>query len=155
MVLEEEAQMTADVLPEEASSVRGAPDVHAARLGREERLPACFREAVAPVDLFAEEEEGGVGRADLGDRVATDEHARTHHALDFPLRCVVEARSVEGVQELSPGAELAEVEIFGRKPPPRGEAPHRPLQRPVWVQELRGDDGDARVRIADGHHPLE
>ena len=90
-VLGEEAQVAAHVLAEHAAAVRGAADVDALRAGKEAHLPAGVAEALAPVRLLAEEEEGLVERADLLDRLAAHEHARAHHDLDLALRVVVEA----------------------------------------------------------------
>ena len=73
---------------------------------REQRLPACLCEAVAPVDLFAEQEEALVEEAYLVDRRAAHEHARAHHDLGLTLALVVEPARIEAVQELRPGASL-------------------------------------------------
>ena len=155
VVLEEEAHVTAQVVTVEAAPVRGAADVDAARLRREQRLPAGLREAVEPVDLLAEEEEARVRQADLVDRSAAHEQAGAHHALDLALGGVVEAGAVEGVQQLRARAELPQVVVLGREPPLGREATHRALQRAVEVEQLRGDDRHVRVRISDRDHLRE
>ena len=102
--------------------------MHTLRVGSEERLPAGLREAIAPVDFLAEEEEARIRGADLCDRGAAHEEACTHHEVHRSLRRVVEARSVERVQELRAGTELSEIEILGRETPQGREAAHRALQ---------------------------
>jgi hypothetical protein len=121
--------------------------VHALGAGVEAHLPARVAEALAPVRLLAEEEEGVVERADLLDRLATDEHARAHHDLDIARLVVLETARVERIQQASAGRELAEEEVLGREPPQRWDAAHRPLQRAVRVQQARADDGRLGIRV--------
>jgi hypothetical protein len=132
-VLEQEAQVAANVLAKQQPPVRRAADVHAVRRGREDRLPPGPGEAVAPVGLLAEEEEALIEPADLVDRTASNEQARPHHPVDVAFLVVREAAAVEGVQRLRMRRELAQEEVFGRHPPCRREATDGALQRPVRV----------------------
>src|SRR5204862_7375106 len=60
-VLAQEAQLTAQVLDEHPALVRGRVDVRRAGPGEEVELPPGQAEAVRPIGLLAEEEEGVVG----------------------------------------------------------------------------------------------
>ena len=154
-VLGQEAEVPADVLAEHAAAVRGAADVHALRPREEDDLPAGLAEAVRPVRLLAEEEERLVERADLLDRLAPHEHAGAHQELRLAHLLVVEPARVERVQRLRARRELAEEEVLGREPPERREAPHRPLQRAVGVEQPRPDDRGVRALVGEGDEPAQ
>ena len=141
--------MTEKVLAVEAAPVRGAADVDALGAREEEDLPARLPEPVAPVRLLAEEEERLVERPHLVDRVPPHEHARTHDELGLAHLVVVEAARVERVERPRPRRELAQEEVLGRQPPQGREPAHRPLQRPVRVQQARPDDRGARPPSAN------
>src|SRR5262245_22251275 len=57
VVLEQKAEIAAHVLAKHPPPMRRGSDVDALRGGREDGLPPRPREAVAPIGLFAEEEE--------------------------------------------------------------------------------------------------
>ena len=147
--------MPAEVLAIQPAAVRRPADVDALRAREEDHLPAGFAEPVAPVGLLAEQEVVLVALADLGDRLAPEQHARAHHDLHLAHLVVVEAAAVEGVKRGGSGSQLAEEEVLGREPPDRRIAADRPLQRSVGIDEARADGGCPRPRVREGTEPLE
>ena len=135
--------------------MRRAADVDAVRIGGEDDRPAAIGRTPHPVDLLAEEEVALVEPADLVERGATDKHARPHHPVHLALARVVEPGSVEGVQRARPRGELPQVEELGGEPPRGREAAHRPLQRPVRVEQARRDERRPRMPAGRVDEPRE
>src|SRR5205823_5467795 len=148
-VLPEEEQVAAQVLAVETASVRGGADVYTLGVGKEENPPARLAKAKAPVGFLAEEEELLVEVSDVLDGLATDEEARAHHELGRPHLVVGETVAVEAVQQPRARRELAQEEVLGSKSPERRKAAHRPLQRPVRVQQARRDDSRTRFAVRE------
>ena len=119
---------------------RGSDDVVRLGVGVEEHLPAGLPEAVAPVDLFAHEEELLVETADRVHSLPPDEEACAEEIVRLTHRLVIEARAEERVERLGVRRELAQEEVLGGEPPGSRVTANRALERAVGIEEPRSDD---------------
>ena len=155
MVLRDEAEIAAHVLPEHPAAVHRSRDVRELRVRREQHLPPVAAEPVAPVRLLAEEEKALVEQPDLVNCGPAREHDGAHHEVRLPHVRVVETTRVEGVQRLRARSELAQEQVLGGEAPRCRKAAHRGLKPTVGIAEARTDDGRPRMRVGELGEPFD